>query len=78
MIIAQVAALEQIPVEQRLRPDVVVAAIAAAGRMAFYERDAAAIVERIVPLLQPDDVVTIFSNGGFDGIHERLLGALHG
>ena len=44
--------------------------------MAFYEKDAAAIVEKIVPLLQPNDVVTIFSNGGFDGIHEKLLARL--
>jgi UDP-N-acetylmuramate: L-alanyl-gamma-D-glutamyl-meso-diaminopimelate ligase len=76
VFIAQIAALEQIPVEERLDPEAVVAAIADAGRMAFYERDAAAIVERIVPLLQPNDVVTIFSNGGFDGIHEKLLARL--
>ncbi len=76
VFLAQIAALEQIPEEERLRPEAVVEAIAAAGKMAFYERDAAAIVERIVPLLQPDDVVTIFSNGGFDGIHAKLLSAL--
>ena len=78
VFIAQVAALEQIPAEQRLDPEAVVRAIEAAGRPAFYERDAAAIVERITPLLQPNDVVTIFSNGGFDGIHEKLLSALRG
>jgi UDP-N-acetylmuramate: L-alanyl-gamma-D-glutamyl-meso-diaminopimelate ligase len=76
VFIAQIAALEQIPVEERLDPEAVVAAIADAGRMAFYERDAATIVERIVPLLQPNDIVTIFSNGGFDGIHEKLLARL--
>jgi len=76
VFIAQIAALEQIPVEQRLRPEAVVAALTAAGRMAFYERDAKAIVKRIVPLLQTNDVVTIFSNGGFDGIHEKLLARL--
>ena len=46
--------------------------------MAFYETGAAAIVERIVPLLAPNDIVTIFSNGGFDGIHAKLLGRLRG
>jgi UDP-N-acetylmuramate: L-alanyl-gamma-D-glutamyl-meso-diaminopimelate ligase len=76
VFISQVAALEQIPAKERLHPEAVVAALTAAGRMAFYERDAAAIVERIVPLLQPNDVVTVFSNGGFDGIHGKLLGAL--
>ena len=48
----------------------------AAGKPAFYEPTAAAILKRLVPLLQPNDVVTIFSNGGFDGIHARLLEAL--
>jgi hypothetical protein len=27
-------------------------------------------------LLEPKDIVTVFSNGGFDGIHEKLLAAL--
>ncbi len=76
VFISEIAALEQIPVEERLHPEAVVAAIAEAGRMAFYEKDASAILERLVPLLQPNDVVTIFSNGGFDGIHEKLLRAL--
>jgi UDP-N-acetylmuramate: L-alanyl-gamma-D-glutamyl-meso-diaminopimelate ligase len=73
VFIAQIAALEQIPAGDRLDPEAVVSAIAEAGRMAFYERDANAILERLVPLLQPNDVVTIFSNGGFDGIHGKLL-----
>ena len=37
VFIAQVAALEQIPVADRLDPEAVVAAIEAAGRPAFYE-----------------------------------------
>ncbi|MBA3831007.1 MAG: UDP-N-acetylmuramate:L-alanyl-gamma-D-glutamyl-meso-diaminopimelate ligase [Chthoniobacterales bacterium] len=76
VFLAQIAALEQIPAEERLHPEAVVEAIAAAGKMAFYERDADAIVARIVPLLRPNDVVTIFSNGGFDDIHAKLLSAL--
>jgi len=73
IFISQVAALEQIPVNERLHPEAVMKALRAAGRAAFYEPNTEAIVERIVPLLQPNDVVTIFSNGGFDGIHEKLL-----
>ncbi|MDQ3199245.1 MAG: UDP-N-acetylmuramate:L-alanyl-gamma-D-glutamyl-meso-diaminopimelate ligase [Verrucomicrobiota bacterium] len=76
VFIAGIAALEQIPAEERLHPEAVVAAIAEAGRLAFYEPDANAILERLVPLLQPNDVVTIFSNGGFDGIHGKLLARL--
>jgi UDP-N-acetylmuramate: L-alanyl-gamma-D-glutamyl-meso-diaminopimelate ligase len=76
VFIAQVAKLEQIPEEERLNPERVVAAIAKAGRPAFYERNADAIVDRIVPMLRPKDVVAVFSNGGFDNIHEKLLARL--
>ena len=76
VFISQVARLEQIPEDQRLKPEQVVAAIAKAGRPAFYEENADAIVERIIPLLRPKDVVVVFSNGGFDNIHEKLLARL--
>jgi UDP-N-acetylmuramate: L-alanyl-gamma-D-glutamyl-meso-diaminopimelate ligase len=73
VFVAQVAALEQIPVSERLHPEQVVADIKAAGVPAFYEPDAAAIVARLDPLLKPGDVVVVFSNGGFGGIHQKLL-----
>jgi UDP-N-acetylmuramate: L-alanyl-gamma-D-glutamyl-meso-diaminopimelate ligase len=73
VFISQVARLEQIPEDERLKPEKVVAAIAKAGRPAFYEQNADAIVDRIVPMLRPNDVVVVFSNGGFDNIHEKLL-----
>jgi len=76
VFISQVARLDQIPENQRLKPERVVAAIAKAGRPAFYEQHANAIVDRIVPMLQPKDVVVVFSNGGFDNIHEKLLARL--
>ena len=73
VFIAQVARLEQIPEKERLNPERVVTTIAKAGRPAFYEQNADAIVDRIVPMLRPNDVVAVFSNGGFDNIHEKLL-----
>jgi UDP-N-acetylmuramate: L-alanyl-gamma-D-glutamyl-meso-diaminopimelate ligase len=76
VFIAQVAKLEQIPQEERLKPEAVVDAIAATGRPAFYEKNADAIVDRIVPMLQRNDIVAVFSNGGFDNIHEKLLARL--
>jgi UDP-N-acetylmuramate: L-alanyl-gamma-D-glutamyl-meso-diaminopimelate ligase len=76
VFISQVAKLEQIPEKERLNAEAVVKSIARHGRPAFYERDAHALVDRIVPLLQPKDVVAVFSNGGFDGIHEKLLARL--
>jgi UDP-N-acetylmuramate: L-alanyl-gamma-D-glutamyl-meso-diaminopimelate ligase len=73
VFISQVARLDQIPENERLNPEAVVRAIADSGRPAFYEPDAAHIVEKLVPLLKEKDVVAVFSNGGFDGIHAKLL-----
>jgi UDP-N-acetylmuramate: L-alanyl-gamma-D-glutamyl-meso-diaminopimelate ligase len=76
VFISQVARLDQIPKEQRLNPEAIVAALAESGRPAFYEPDVAHILARLVPLLKTPDVVVVFSNGGFDGIHGKLLEAL--
>jgi UDP-N-acetylmuramate: L-alanyl-gamma-D-glutamyl-meso-diaminopimelate ligase len=76
VFIAQVARLDQIPEAERLHPEEMVKEISEDGRPAFYEKDADAIVDRIVPLLKKEDVVVVFSNGGFDNIHEKLLARL--
>ena len=47
-------------------------ALRAAGREAVLLKDADAIVEGIAPELRPGDVVAILSNGGFDGIYDKL------
>ena len=73
VFIAQIARLEQIPEDERLHPEQVVKEISADGRPAFYEKNADTIVDRIVPLLKEKDLVVVFSNGGFDNIHEKLL-----
>jgi UDP-N-acetylmuramate: L-alanyl-gamma-D-glutamyl-meso-diaminopimelate ligase len=76
VFIAQVARLDQIPEAERLHPEEVVKEISRDGRPAFYEENADAIVDRIGPLLKKEDVVVVFSNGGFDNIHEKLLSRL--
>ena len=38
--------------------------------------DAGAIIDHLLPELRKGDVVAIMSNGGFGGIHEKLLAAL--
>ncbi|HST30969.1 MAG TPA: UDP-N-acetylmuramate:L-alanyl-gamma-D-glutamyl-meso-diaminopimelate ligase [Chthoniobacterales bacterium] len=73
VFISQVARLDQIPEKERLHPEAVVKAISSNGRPAFYEKNADAIVDRIVPMLKAKDIVAVFSNGGFDNIHEKLL-----
>ena len=78
VFISQVAKLEQIPENERLNPEAVVNAIQESGRPAFYEENADAIINRIVPMLRAQDIVAVFSNGGFDRIHEKLLEKLRG
>ena len=52
-------------------------AISQQGKPAFELPDADHIVTHIVPELRPGDVVAIMSNGGFGGIHDKILTALH-
>lgn len=73
VILAQVARMEQLKAEDRLDPEKVVTEIADAGKPAFYEPDVDAIIARLEPLVKEGDVIAILSNGGFGGIHERLL-----
>lgn len=53
-----------------------VADIAAKGKSAETFVDADSIIEALVPQLADGDVVAIMSNGGFDGIHGKLLDRL--
>ena len=72
-IVAAVNHPEKVPAGQLLDVDAVVAAVSAAGRQAYHEADVDAIITRLKSLAQEGDVVIVFSNGGFDGIHEKLL-----
>jgi UDP-N-acetylmuramate: L-alanyl-gamma-D-glutamyl-meso-diaminopimelate ligase len=76
VILAQVARLDQLPENDRLNPLQVVAQISARGKPAFYEPGATEIIERLRPLVRAQDVIVIFSNGGFDNVHRRLLAEL--
>jgi UDP-N-acetylmuramate: L-alanyl-gamma-D-glutamyl-meso-diaminopimelate ligase len=53
-----------------------IADIAAQGKPVFNIAGADEIVKHLTPVLHPDDVVAIMSNGGFGGIHDKLLAAL--
>lgn len=76
VMISRVARLELLAPEDRLDPERVVADIASSGKPAFYEDTADDIVDRLKPLAKEGDVVIVFSNGGFDGIHQKLLDRL--
>lgn len=72
IVLAGVFKLESIPPAERLHPETVVDRLRQASKEASLHADAEAIVDAIVPELRAGDVVAILSNGGFDGIYEKL------
>ena len=76
VIVAQVARLEQLAVAERLDPAKLMQDIKAGGKTAEYLPDADAIVAHLAKHAQGGEVVCVFSNGGFGGIHEKLLATL--
>ena len=71
--VARVDRLNELPEADRLDPEAVVAWIREQGKVASYLPDAAAILAALVPQLRAGDVVAVFSNGKFDGVHDKLL-----
>jgi UDP-N-acetylmuramate: L-alanyl-gamma-D-glutamyl-meso-diaminopimelate ligase len=72
VILAGVFQQQRIPEAERLNPEEVVRALNAAGTPAVLRPDVDAIVNEIAPQLESGDLVAILSNGGFDGIYEKL------
>jgi UDP-N-acetylmuramate: L-alanyl-gamma-D-glutamyl-meso-diaminopimelate ligase len=46
------------------------------GAAAAVCTDTATIVQQVAETARPGDQVLVMSNGGFEGIHQRLLDAL--
>jgi UDP-N-acetylmuramate: L-alanyl-gamma-D-glutamyl-meso-diaminopimelate ligase len=76
IVLAGVFKQENIPAHERLHPEAVLVALASRGHEAALYPNAAEIVSNLVPELAPGDVVAILSNGGFDGIYDKLPAAL--
>ncbi len=72
VVLAGVYQQQRIPDAERLHPEGVVHALNAAGTPAELHPDGDAIVDAIATQLQSGDVVVLLSNGGFDGIYEKL------
>ncbi len=62
--------------DDQLSIDDVIVELRAQGKEAFSIEGADAIIAHLTPDLRPNDVVVVMSNGGFGGIHEKLLDAL--
>jgi len=76
VVVAQVARLEQLAPEERLDPDRLIRDLQTTGKTAFYLPDVDTIVSHVAKNAEGGDVVCVFSNGGFGGIHAKLLGRL--
>jgi len=76
ILLSQVARLEQIPAAERLDPVLLMNDLKAFGKEAAYLPDADTIVNHLGKGARGGDVVCVFSNGGFDGIHGKLLAQL--
>jgi UDP-N-acetylmuramate: L-alanyl-gamma-D-glutamyl-meso-diaminopimelate ligase len=73
VVVAQVARLELLPPEERLDPARLMQDLKAAGKDAAYLPDVDTIVAHVAKSAQGGEIVVVFSNGGFGGIHGKLL-----
>lgn len=78
VIVAQVARLELLAPEERLDPEKLLSDVKATGKEAHYLADADAIVNHLGSAARGGDVICVFSNGGFGGIHGKLLTSFAG
>ena len=73
VIVSQIARLEQIPAEERLDPERLMRELQASGKPSAYLANVDAIVEHCVKNVMGGEIICVFSNGGFGGIHAKLL-----
>jgi UDP-N-acetylmuramate: L-alanyl-gamma-D-glutamyl-meso-diaminopimelate ligase len=73
VVIAQVARLELLSPEQRLDPEQLIKDLKKARKAAAYLPDVNSIVEHVLKRVEGGEIIVVFSNGGFGGIHSRLL-----
>jgi UDP-N-acetylmuramate: L-alanyl-gamma-D-glutamyl-meso-diaminopimelate ligase len=76
VVVSQIARLELLKPEERLNPEGLMADLKTAGKDAAYLPDVDAIVAHTAQRAQGGDVIVVFSNGGFGGIHQKLLDRL--
>jgi UDP-N-acetylmuramate: L-alanyl-gamma-D-glutamyl-meso-diaminopimelate ligase len=65
-----------LPEHERLSVDDLVKDVCAAGRRARHVGGVDSIVDTIVNERRDGDVVVVMSNGGFDGLHKKLVAKL--
>ncbi len=76
VVVSEVARLELLAPAERLDPARLMSDLASAGKPAVYLPNVDSIVQHVTQQARPGDVVCVFSNGGFGGIHAKFLDAL--
>jgi len=76
VFISHVDRMQELSENERLNPEAIIDGLRRRGRVAEYSPSADQIVNRLVPNLLDQGVVAVFSNGKFDGIHDKLLARL--
>jgi UDP-N-acetylmuramate: L-alanyl-gamma-D-glutamyl-meso-diaminopimelate ligase len=77
VVIAQVFESFKLQASDQFSPDQLVEALNSQGKQAWAIAGAEKIVEHLTPRILPGDVIAIMSNGGFGGIHEKMLAMLN-
>lgn len=76
VVIPSVPDPEKVAKEDRLDPERLVAEICEGGAEAWYLGEVDEIVSHVVARAVEGDVIAVLSNGGFGGIHEKLISGL--
>ncbi len=75
-VLSPVENINKVRPEERLDEDLLQQEITAAGTECYFASSVDNIVEHVVTRVHPGDVLLVMSNGGFGGIHGKLLSAL--
>ena len=78
VIISEVPNPEKVPDGELLDVESVIENLSSKGKEAFIGLSSDDIVNKLIPLTSSGDTIVVLSNGGFGGIHEKLLEALKG
>ena len=76
VIISEVPNPEKVPDGELLDVESVIENLSSKDKVAFIGLSSDDIVNKLIPLTSSGDTIVVLSNGGFGGIHEKLLEAL--
>ena len=76
VFISEVPNPEKVPDGELLDVESVIENLSSRGKEAFIGLSSDDIVNKLIPLTSSGDTIVVLSNGGFGGIHDKLLEAL--